>query len=163
MAQQLRSEDLSFLERAPVRRTRTRDLHAPAEAIFEQLAAHQENWPRWFGPANECHYVGPPPYGVGTVRFLRLYKAIRAHETVLVRDPAERFAYWVRDTNVPGLAAMMEQWNLTPLADGRTRVSWTMAVDCSAPVRLMFRATQRHVDKIFQEAMKRLERLSRHS
>lgn len=61
MSRQLRSEDLGFLARAPVRRTRVRDLDAPADVVFEQLAAHPENWPRWFGPANECLYEGPPP------------------------------------------------------------------------------------------------------
>lgn len=162
MAHQLRSEDPGFLERAPVRRTRSRDIRASADAIFDQLAAHPENWPRWFGPANECRYEGTPPYGVGTVRYLRLCKVIRAHEKLLVWDSPGRFVYQVHDTNARGVAAMMEQWTLTPSADGRTRVSWTIAVDCSAPVHLLLRATQRRLDKIFQEGMKRLEHLCSH-
>ncbi|MFF5312929.1 SRPBCC family protein [Streptomyces massasporeus] len=161
MPHQLRSEDLGFLERAPVRRTRIHDLHAPADVIFEQLADHPENWPRWFGPANECRYEGAPPYGVGTVRRLRLYRLIQARETLLARDPVERFAYQVHETNARGVTAMMEQWTLAPSAHERTRVSWTIAVDCTPPVRLLLRVSQRHVDKIFQDAMKRLEGICR--
>lgn len=163
MPHQLRSEDLGFLGLAPVRRTRTRYLHAPADVIFEQLAAHPENWPRWFGPANECRYEGEPPYGVGTTRHLRLYRLIRARETLLVWDPGKRFAYRVHETDARGVTAMMEQWTLAPSAHERTRVSWTIAVDCSPPVRLLLRVSQRHVDKIFRDAMERLEGMCRRS
>ncbi|MGW7365086.1 SRPBCC family protein [Streptomyces sp. NPDC054841] len=161
MRHSLRSEDLGFLERAPLRRTRSRELRAPADAIFDQLAAHPENWPRWFGPANECRYEGAPPYGVGTMRYLRLCRVIRAREALLVWDPGKHFAYQVHETNVRGVAAMMEGWTLAPLADRRTRVSWTIAVDCAPPVHLLLRASQRRVDKIFQDAMKRLEGMCR--
>ncbi|MFD4511022.1 SRPBCC family protein [Streptomyces sp. NPDC058464] len=161
MAHQLRSEDLGFLERAPVRRTRTRDLHAPADAIFEQLAAHPEDWPRWFGPVSECSYEGAPPYGVGTVRHIRLYRLFRARETVLAWDPGKRFAYQVDETGTRGVTAMMEQWTLTPLANERTRVDWTIAVDCAPPVRLLLRASQGLMDKAFQDAMKQLEDVCR--
>ncbi|MGW4872933.1 SRPBCC family protein [Streptomyces chartreusis] len=162
MSRQLRSEDLGFLARAPVRRTRVRDLDAPADVVFEQLAAHPEHWPRWFGPANECRYEGPPPYGVGTTRLLRLYRLVRAREILMVWDPGEQFAYRVHQTNARGVTAVMERWALTPSAGGRTRVSWTIAVDCAPPVRLLLRVSRRHVDKVFQDAMKRFEGLCRH-
>jgi len=95
------------------------------------------------------------------MRYLRMYRLIRARETLLVWDPGERFAYRVHETGVRGVTAMTEQRALAPSADERTRVGWTIAVDCAPPVRLLLRVSQRHVDKIFQDVMKRLEGLCR--
>ncbi|WP_327137095.1 hypothetical protein OG585_19175 [Streptomyces sp. NBC_01340] len=61
MTHQLRPEDPGFTDRAPFRQTYTRELHASADVIFEQLAAQPENWPHWFAPANDVHFEGSPP------------------------------------------------------------------------------------------------------
>ncbi|MFD5428450.1 SRPBCC family protein [Streptomyces sp. NPDC127084] len=159
MKYQLRPEDLGFLDRAPFRRTCTGELRAPAEAVFEQLAVHPEHWPRWFAPADDVHFVGAPPYGVGATRYFRLYRVVRAHERITAWDPGRRFAYRVEETNAPGVTAMMEQWLLEPTSDATTAVSWTLAVDSRPPVHLLLRAGQRHIDQLFRKAMPRLEGL----
>ncbi|MFD7626544.1 SRPBCC family protein [Streptomyces sp. NPDC059851] len=161
MKHELRPVYLGFTERAPFRRTCTRELNAPADAVFDQLAGHPENWPRWFAPANDVHYEGPPPYGVGTMRFFRLYRLIRAREQVIAWDPGERFAYRVHETNAPGVTAMTEQWDLARSADTRTTVTWTLAVDAKPPVDRLLRAGRRHIDKLFREGTQRLEDLCR--
>ncbi|MFF3685959.1 SRPBCC family protein [Streptomyces sp. NPDC002187] len=163
MKYQLRPEDLGFLERAPFRRTCTRDLRAPADAVFDQLAAHPEIWPRWFAPANDVHYEGPPPYGVGTVRFFRLYHLIRAREQIITWEPGKRFAYRAHETNAPGVTALMEQWTLAPTTDAMTNLSWTLAIDSKPPIHLLLRAGQRHIDQLFRKAMQRLEGLCNRS
>ncbi|MEU8436975.1 SRPBCC family protein [Streptomyces sp. NPDC029216] len=161
MTHRLRFEDLGFLARAPVRQACTRDLHTPADLLFEQLAARPQDWPRWLGFARECQYQGAPPFGIGTKRQLRVAGGLRFQEAVIAWDPGERFAYRIEETNVPGITAMMEEWSLTPLSQTRTRVSWTMAADGSRPVRLMMRAGRRRVDKTFGKAMRRLDRMPR--
>lgn len=99
---------------------------------------------------------------MGTTRRLRLYRLVRAREILMVWDAGEQFAYRVHQTNARGVTAVMERWALTPSAGGRTRVSWTIAVDCAPPVRLLLRVSRRHVDRVFQDAMKRFEGLCRH-
>ncbi|MFD9303482.1 SRPBCC family protein [Streptomyces sp. NPDC060048] len=158
MIHRLRPEGLEFLDHAPVRQTCTRALHTPAGLLFEQLAARPQDWPRWLGFVRACQYQAAPPYGVGTVRHLRVAGGLRFHEAVIAWDPDERFAYRVEETNAPGLTAMMEQWKLTPLSQKLTRVSWTMAADGSPPLRLLLRAGRNRVDRTFGEAMKRLDR-----
>ncbi|MFD3808959.1 SRPBCC family protein [Streptomyces sp. NPDC058619] len=161
MTHRLRFENLGFLERAPVRQACTRDLHTPAHLLFEQLAAQPQHWPRWLSFARECQYQGAPPYGVGTMRHLRVAGGLRFHEAVIAWDPGERFAYRIEETNAPGIAAMVEEWKLTPLSQTQTRVSWTMAADGPRPVRLLMRAGRSRVDKTFGKAMQRLDRMPR--
>ncbi|EST36619.1 SRPBCC family protein [Streptomyces roseochromogenus] len=159
MTYRLRSEDPGFLASAPFRQTCTAELHAPAGPVFDQIAAQPENWPHWFRPANDVRYEGPPPHGVGTMRFFRLYRLIRAREQVTAWDPDERFAYQVHEVNMPGVRALMEQWTLTPLTGTRTGVRWTLAVDAGPFVHLLLRASRRHIDRLFQDATHRLENL----
>ncbi|KUN79883.1 hypothetical protein AQJ66_27465 [Streptomyces bungoensis] len=159
MKYRLRPEDLDFLGSAPFRQTCTGELQAPAAAVFDQIAARPENWPRWFAPADDVHYEGPPPHGVGSMRSFRLYRLVRAREQIIAWAPDERFAYQVHEANVPGVSALMEQWTLTPLTDTRTGVGWTLAVDCGPFVRLLLRAGRRHIDKLFHDSAHRLETL----
>ncbi|MFK0256373.1 SRPBCC family protein [Streptomyces sp. NPDC090445] len=163
MKYQLRAEDLGFLDRAPFRQSCTRELHAPSDAVFDQLAAHPENWPRWFAPANDVHYEGAPPYGKGSTRYFRLYRIIRAREQITAWDPGERFAYRAHEANAPGVSALMEQWTLQPTSETTTAVSWTLAIDSKPPVHLLLRASRHHIDKLFRKATKQLEELCRHS
>ncbi|MFC9931461.1 SRPBCC family protein [Streptomyces sp. NPDC127190] len=161
MTRQLRPEDPGFIDHAPFRQTCTRDLRASAGVIFEQLAARPENWPRWFAPADDVHFEGSPPYGVGSLRFFRLYRVIRARERITVWDPGKRFAYCAVETNAPGVSALVELWTLTPSADTRTTVTWTLAIDSSPLVGLLLRASRRPIEGVFREAIQRLEALCR--
>ncbi|MGW7363893.1 SRPBCC family protein [Streptomyces sp. NPDC054841] len=163
MTYQLRSEDLGFTRRAPFRQTCTQELRASADALFEQLAAYPENWPRWFAPANDVHFEGSPPYGTGSLRCFRLYRVIRARERIIAWDPGRRFAYCAQETNAPGVRALVEEWTLTPSGDARTTVRWTLAVDSRAPVHLLLRSGRHHINKLFREAAQRLEAMCSHA
>lgn len=56
-------------------------------------------------------------------------------ETVLAKEPGERYAYRVDETNAPALQALLEEWRLSPAATGAgTRVQWTFAADGPAAV-----------------------------
>ncbi|MEU2339581.1 SRPBCC family protein [Streptomyces sp. NPDC006654] len=161
MAYQLRREDLGFLDRARFRQTCVRELRAPADALFVQLAERPENWPRWFAPANDVHFEGSPPYGVGSTRCFRLYRAVRARERILAWDPGRRFAYCAYEANMPGVSALVEQWTLASRADTATTVTWNLAIDASPCAHQLLRAGRRHIDTLFREGMQRLEVLSR--
>jgi hypothetical protein len=68
MAHALRSEDLAFLDAAPVRQVHVAELDLSVDRVFDELAGRPESWARWFAVVRECHYEGSPPYGVGNVR-----------------------------------------------------------------------------------------------
>ncbi|MFE3765528.1 SRPBCC family protein [Streptomyces sp. NPDC059104] len=97
--------------------------------------------------------------GIGSTRFFRLYRVIRARERIIARDPGRHFAYRVHEASVPGVAAMIEEWTLTPYPDTGTTVGWTLAVDAGPPVGRLLRAGHRHIDTLFHRSMRRLEDL----
>jgi hypothetical protein len=151
MASRLRHEDLAFLTRAPVRQVHRGHVSLPTDRVFAGLAARPDSWPAWLSLARDCHYEGPPPHGVGTVRVMSLPGGIRARERVLAWDEDERFAYRVDEINVPGVRAFMEEWRLAPVSDGRTQLQWTLAFDCAPPAALLLRAARNRIGRIFSE------------
>jgi Polyketide cyclase / dehydrase and lipid transport len=155
MARALRHEDLHFLTRAPLRQVRRRRVALRADRVFEVLAERPQGWPAWFSLARACRYEGAPPYGVGTIRVLSLRGGIRARERLLAWDDDQRLAYRVEDVNVPGLRAFMEDWTVTPVAEDRSDVRWTLAVDCAQPVGLLLRV-RRPLDHAFREATRNM-------
>jgi hypothetical protein len=153
----LRSEDLEFLENAPLSLTFASTAMAPAKAVFDALSADASTWPSWFGAVSRAEYGGPAPYGVGALRRVHLVGGVTFHETVIAWDDPTRYGYRVDRTTLPGFRAMIEEWNVLETTDG-TRVRWTMAVDAVLPVRIALRAAAPGVGLAFRRAVSVLDR-----
>jgi len=153
----LRSEDLAFLDRAPVRQVHVGEVGLPADRVFDELAGHPERWPRWFSVLRDCRYEGDPPYGVGTGRRISFRGGILARETVLVWDAGKRFVYRIDEMNVPGVRAFMEEWTLESVGDRGTRLRWVLAADLWKPMELVFQASRAPIHRVFSRATHRME------
>lgn len=90
-------------------------------------------------------------------REVRLRGGTRFEETVMAAEPAARYAYRVDVTNAPGLRALLEEWRLTPTAEG-TRVQWTFAAAGGAPLRLALRLGRPGFGRAFRDAVTALDR-----
>jgi hypothetical protein len=156
----LRHEDLSFLNRAPLQQVHRGQVALPVDRVFDILAERPESWPDWFSLARECHYEGVPPHGVGTIRHVSLRGGIHAREQMLAWDRSKRLAYRVEELDLPGIQAFMEEWTIEPLAADRTELQWVLALDCPGPLRLLLRTASNRVDRIFREAACRMATLS---
>jgi hypothetical protein len=156
MPRRLRHEDLSFLARAPFRQVHRGLVALPVDRVFAGLAARPEGWPAWFVLARECHYEGVPPHRVGATRLLSLRGGIRARERLLAWDENERFAYRVEELNVPGIRAFAEEWTLAPVTGDQTQLQWILAGDCAKPVRRLLHAARNRMNRIFDEATRRM-------
>ena len=149
---------LGFIDHAVVRHEVVGTLNMPVGQVFANLAEHPERWPSWFGIVRASWYEGGPPYGEGTVRFLRLRGGVAARERILVWDrPAGVFAYRVDETNAPGVSAMLERWTIHAQSGDRAMVDWLIAVDAAAPLRALVHR-QQPIETLFHRAMRRLER-----
>jgi hypothetical protein len=149
--------DVGSADRAGLRLSFETSVPVPASRVFEGLAGEPANWERWFRVVRACRYDGEPPYGVGTVRLLRLHGGVVARERVLRWDElAGTFAYRVDEANVPGLDAMVEMWTTTPGSDRSTRVQWVIAADGTRPVKALLRAARTATERVSRGAMRRL-------
>ena len=122
----LRSEDLSFVERAPV--VVRAEVSVPASpAEVWPAFADAPAWVRWFTGMQDARYTSPPPYGVGSTRSVRVMGLV-ADETILAFDPGKRFAFRVDAANLPMLRALVEVVTLEPDGAG-TRVVYRQALE----------------------------------
>ncbi|MEU6176004.1 SRPBCC family protein [Streptantibioticus parmotrematis] len=150
MVRRLRPVELDFIASAPVRHHYAAGLAAPAADVFHALAKDTAGWPDWFGAVASAR-----PVEAG--RQVALVGGIRFTETVLARDPDERYAYRVDTVNVPGLTAMAEEWLLTALPSGGTRLRWTFAADGPAAVRVLLHAGRAAMGRSFHQAARALD------
>jgi len=126
MPYQLRNEDLSFVERAPLVVRAETSVPASPEAVWPALA-DAAAWPSWFTGMKDAHYTSPAPYGVGSTRRVHVMSLV-ADETILAFDVGKRFAFRVDSTNLPLFAALVEVVTLEPVG-GATRVVYRQALE----------------------------------
>jgi uncharacterized protein YndB with AHSA1/START domain len=122
----LRSEDLSFAERAPVVVRAEVSVPASPPAVWPAFA-DASAWMDWFAGMKDAHYTSPAPHGVGSKRSVRVL-ALEADETILAFDPAARFAFRVDATNLPLFAALVEI-DALEAAGATTRVVYRQALE----------------------------------
>ncbi|MGX1882898.1 SRPBCC family protein [Streptomyces sp. NPDC055287] len=153
MARRLRPVELDFAETAPTRLVFAAEVAAPPEAVYRALAEDVTGWPAWFGAVTMCR-----PTADGAGREVRLRGGTRFQETILAREPGERYAYRVDVTNAPGIRALLEEWRLAPAAGPGTRVRWTFAAAGPAPLGLALRLGRPGLGRAFRGAVRSLDR-----
>lgn len=122
----LRSEDLGFVDRAPVVVRAEVTLPASPAAVWPAFADARA-WMDWFTGMRDAHYTSPAPYGVGSTRSVRVM-GLAADETILAFDPGQCFAFRVDSANAPGLNALVEVVTFEPVGAG-TRVLYRQALE----------------------------------
>ncbi|WP_331446396.1 SRPBCC family protein [Streptomyces xanthochromogenes] len=152
MARRLRPVELDFADCAPVRLVYAARVSAAPAVVHRALAEEVSDTPAWFSSV-----VAARPLDGGAGREVRLRGGVYFRETIMAKDPGERYAYRIDETNTPGVAAMLEDWRLTPDGSG-TRVRWTMAIDGPALFRLTMRAARPGIGQSFRGAMRGLDR-----
>ncbi|MDT0542783.1 MULTISPECIES: SRPBCC family protein [Streptomyces] len=153
MRHRLRPVGLGYVRTAPLRLVFVAEAAAPPEAVFTALA-DVEGWPRWYRQVAAARSTDD-----GRGREIRLKGGTRFTETVMAADPAERYAYRVDRTNIPGLRALLEEWRLVPSPYGTgSLVRYTFAVDGVAPLRGALRLLRPGLRRAFRDAVRALDR-----
>jgi carbon monoxide dehydrogenase subunit G len=136
MADQLRPVGLDFLETAPTRVRHSVHIDAPPEAVFAAIADDPAGWGKWFPAfADDGHYLGEPPYGVGSVREVRA-GGNTIVDTVIAWDVPTRWAFCATGGKLRGVRALAEDYRVAPDGSG-SRLTWTIAVDLAGPSRVI--------------------------
>ena len=150
---ELRKEDLSFLERAPVAFACEAEVEAPCAAVFAAFV-DPTTWSSWFPGVREASYPSGPPHGVGTVRVAHV-GGTRWIEELIAWDTETRFAYTITRATVPIARAQVESFDFEGAA-ARTRVRWTLACEPRLLMRLGAPIAPRVIRHVFHRAMENL-------
>ena len=144
MGFRLRSEDISFVERAPVLVRAETTVEASPAAVWPALA-DAAAWVDWFAGMKDAHYTSPAPFGVGSTRSVEVL-GLRADETILAFDVPKCFAFRVDATNLPALSALVEVVTLE--ADGAgTRVVYRQAFEAKPWLRPLLPLLRRQMQR----------------
>jgi hypothetical protein len=153
---QLRPVEPDFVDSAPRRYVFETTIAVPPDAVWREISAPPSSWPEWFPAVSKGGFEGPPPYGLGTRRWVRA-TATDFRETVIEWDEGKRFTYRVDETSRPLANVLVERWTLNPAGDG-TSISWTMAIEPRWLFRIGNPAPGLTMRPIFRRAMRNLER-----
>ena len=157
----MRREDMSFVERAPVRHVFTKVVAAPRAAVFAAIA-DPPGWPAWFPGVRSARYSSPSPHGVGSIREADV-SGTRWVEEMIAWDEGRRWAYTVIEASTPLASAQVEVFECADaVLDGGagalgTRVTWTLAIEPRLLQKLTGPIAPLVMGRVFERAMANLE------
>ena len=140
----LRSEDITFVDRAPVV-VRVETIARAAPAKVWPAFADARLWVEWFAGMKDAHYTSPEPHGVGSTRHVHV-QGFKVDETILAFDEGKRFAFRVDRGNLPVLAALVEVITLEAI-DGGTRVVYRQALEAKSWFRPLVPMMRRQMQR----------------
>lgn len=122
-----RTEGLEFFETAPQKFTFVTELPVTPARLFE-VFEDPESWPAWAPGLKKVTWTSDKPFGVGTTRTVELVNNFEVYETFIAWQE-DRMSFVLTGHNQKVWWAMGEDYRLTDLGDGRTRLAWTIAYD----------------------------------
>ncbi|MEM9037086.1 MAG: SRPBCC family protein [Actinomycetota bacterium] len=150
MTHQLREEDLTFLDRAPIRVEQERVIGVPAARVWPWVV-DAAKWPTWFGGMKTARMTSDGPPAAGGTRFVEV-GGIKANEVLLAVEANHRYAFRIVDANLRFLAVMVEEVTLDE-SDGATTVRYVQAVELSSWYRWMAPLLRRQLGKALGAAL----------
>lgn len=155
----LQPADDDFLRTAPAT-TKVLDVDVPVETLWEALAA-DDAVVSWGPGVTKTRWVGPRPYGVGTIREVTVAGVSTVREKFYRWDENERMTFAVAESNRPGIRRFAEDYVVESTPTG-SRLTWTVAVEVakgSGPTAPVVRAVlSLAVGSMTNGLKKRLER-----
>lgn len=119
--------DDDFLGTARAVTTKVLDVDVPVETLWEALAA-DDAVVSWGPGATKTRWVGPRPYGVGTVREVTMGGVATVREKFYRWDENRRMTFAVVESNRPGIRRFAEDYVVESTPTG-SRLTWTVAVE----------------------------------
>lgn len=146
-------KDLSYLDTAAHRLDFTRVVPATPERVFAVLE-DLDSWPRWFVDFRKAAKTSEGAFGVGATRRVKV-GPLSLEERFVAWEPGRRFSFTMLDVNLPLLASMLEDWQLTPV-EGGTRVDYRVRFDVSPLLKPFTSLLLRKFRPMFEKALPNL-------
>jgi hypothetical protein len=126
MTYKLKPIDDAFFDDAPIVIPAVVELAASAEQVWEALGS-DAMW-SWAPIIDQVEWITPRPHAAGSIRRLRLLKAVTIEEDFYRWDEGRRATFRVTQQSRRLFHGLAEDFLLEPGVGGGTRLTWTMAV-----------------------------------
>ena len=118
--------DANYAKNAPVSAVAVVEVNASAEQVFEAFE-DAEAWPAWAPPITDVEWTSAKPYGLGTTRTVTMVGMV-GDETFIAWDYPKHMAFCFTHCSEKLVKSFAEDYVVTELANGKTRVEWTMGM-----------------------------------
>ena len=156
-----RKINLDFFEQAPIRIISEIELPCSPEELFA-LFEDADAWAVWVDVIKKVEWTSPRPFTVGATRSVEMPGGMVADEEFLAWDAPRHMAFRFNQFTQKFLNAFGENYEVTDLGGGRSRLVWTVGIEpagLSAPfLRLLKPALAWNLRSIMNELRKYVER-----
>jgi uncharacterized protein YndB with AHSA1/START domain len=130
----LQERPADWVPQAPITVRRSLPIAATPDEVWDVLA-DLGGWSEWCGGMKRVRIDGAAT-GVGALRTVWVAGS-RVQERFLVWEPGQRMTFVLLSSTLPGLAAMVEDWALSPDpgAGGGTRLDITLGIEAAGFLR----------------------------
>ncbi|HEY9033515.1 MAG TPA: SRPBCC family protein [Pseudomonadales bacterium] len=87
-----------------------------------------DSWPQWAPPIQKVEWTSEKPYDVGTTRRVSMTGRLVGDEVFIAWDYPQRMAFCFTHSSQGLIDSFAEDYQVTPLDNGLTRVQWTMGM-----------------------------------
>ncbi|MBD2858517.1 SRPBCC family protein [Spongiibacter sp. KMU-158] len=98
-----------------------------SETLFSSLQS-AEDWPCWAKPIQKVEWTSPQPFGIGTTRTVFMSGGMTGYEEFIAWERGREMAFCFTHCSKPNVDSFAERYEITPLAEDRCRLVWTMAM-----------------------------------
>ena len=148
---------LDYLETNRFRWTAAEVVDATPARVFE-VFQDGEAWRRWVQAITAVEWTSGFPLSVGSTRTVRMVGGLTAWEEFIAWEPGERMAFRVNEVSRPLVRAFAEDYRVTDVGLGQSRIDWTMAFTPAGPVGAPFALAGPAVAFGVRDTLKRLRR-----
>ena len=151
------SVDASFFDAAPMRFRNIVDLDTtPAEvfAIFDDASS----WPKWFAGMHKVAWTSGEPHGVSATRTVWMAPLLTLDERFFRWEPGRRISFFLTGHSQPLAHALAEDYLLEETAPGKTRFTYTVAMEPRLLVRMAGPVSRAYFGSMFRNACQGLQR-----
>lgn len=148
---------MDYFVTAPCRIVVAETVAASPERIFE-VFCDATSWTRWAFPITGVEWTSPFPLEVGATRTVHMRGGMVGWEEFIAWEPSRRMAFRFNQTIPGGPAAFAEDYLVTPIDPGRTRVQWTMAMTLSGLSARTAPVTRRVMGRVNAHMLKQFRR-----
>ena len=147
--------DASFFDTAPMRFRNVVDLDVPRAKVFA-IFEDGESWPKWFHAIHKVKWTSSKPYGVGTTRTVSL-TPVTLDEHFFRWEQDRRCSFYVTGHSMPLAHALAEDYLLEDLAPGKTRFTYSVAMEPRFMVTMGGPISRMYFGSMFKSACKNLK------
>ena len=115
-----------------------------------------ESWTIWFKRCKECRATSDPFDGIGSTRHIAV-NGLTVDEEFIGWEPERLWAFTAVNMRMSFAKAMVERAQFEALPDGRTKISYRMAVDPHAWAKPIRRIMQTVAGKTFAASFTQLD------